>query len=126
MRLYKVVVLVNLALAIGFIFGSLWWEREVSRPRRELAVARRANILRQAGERSWSVKGVVRVMAPEVNLIFITHEEVPGRMEAMTMGFEVTDAQLLDELDSGDAVRFTLQEKGGRLRLVAIEKQGGP
>ena len=37
MRLYKVILLVNLAVGVGFLLGSLWWAQEVGRLRREVA-----------------------------------------------------------------------------------------
>ena len=40
MRLYKVILLVNLAVGVGFLLGSLWWAQEVGRLRREVAANR--------------------------------------------------------------------------------------
>jgi Cu/Ag efflux protein CusF len=56
----------------------------------------------------------------------VTHEAVPELMDAMTMGFEVADPRLLDGLQPGDAIRFTLRQDGQRLRIVAIEKETRP
>jgi Cu/Ag efflux protein CusF len=44
----------------------------------------------------------------------------------MTMDYDVADAALLDGLASGDAVRFTLREDGGRYTVVAIEEKRAP
>jgi Cu/Ag efflux protein CusF len=41
----------------------------------------------------------------------------------MTMAFEPEEPSLLNGLKGGDRVRFTLQEKGKRILLVAIEKE---
>jgi protein SCO1/2 len=67
----------------------------------------------------------VRVIVPDINRIIIDHENIPGLMEAMTMIFEPDDPQLLNGLAPGNQVRFTLQKRGERLLLVAIEKDGG-
>ncbi len=126
MRLYKVVLLVNLALGAGFLLSSLWWGREVGRLRHEIASAKQTSNTRPSSERRWSVEGIVRVVAPEINRIFIDHGEIPGLMEAMTMAFEPEDPNLLNGLNAGDRIRFTLQEKRNRLLLVAIEKESPP
>ncbi|HXH13270.1 MAG TPA: copper-binding protein [Alphaproteobacteria bacterium] len=126
MRLYKVVILVNLALGVGFVFGSLWWGREVGRLRREVELARPITLTRSPGERRWSVRGIVRVVAPEINRIFIDHENIPGLMQAMTMAFEPADPTLLNGVTPGDRIRFTLQEQANRLILVGIEKAVDP
>ena len=47
MRLYKVVLLVALALAIGVFFSWLWWGLVVKRLRHELTAASRLLIARK-------------------------------------------------------------------------------
>lgn len=125
MRLYKVIILVNLALGVGFVFGSLWWGREVGRLRREVELAKSSSMARPAGERRWSVHGIVRVVAPEINRIFIEHADIPGLMEAMTMSFEPADPALLNGVVPGDRIRFTIQEQDQRFILVSLEKVAG-
>jgi Cu/Ag efflux protein CusF len=122
MRLYKVVLLVNLAVGVGFLLGSLWWGPEVGRLRREVASSRQGAIVRPSAEESWLAHGVVRVLAPEINRIFIDHGDIPGLMEAMTMAFEPEDPKMFNGLAPGDQIRFTLRKKGERLILVAIQK----
>lgn len=126
MRLYKVILLVNLALGVGFLLGSLWWGQEVGRLRREVTAIRQGTNARPSAEGSWSARGIVRVIAPEINRIFIDHGDIPGLMEAMSMAFEPADPKMFNGLAPGDEVRFTLQRKGERLMLVAIEKGGNP
>jgi Cu/Ag efflux protein CusF len=130
MRLWKVVVLVNLALGLGLGLGYLRWGREVRDLQREVAAARRAAAEAQArarsAERSWTAEGIVRSVLPRLGVAFITHEAIPDLMEGMTMGFEAEDPGILDGVRAGDPVRFTLVEKGGRLYLVAIEKTPRP
>jgi Cu/Ag efflux protein CusF len=126
MRLYKVMLLVNLAVGVGFLFGSLWWGQELARLRREVTAFRQTTITRPAAEGNWSTYGIVRVVAPEINRIFIDHADIPGFMEGMTMAFEPGDSRMLNGLAPGDQVRFTIQQKGERLVLVSIEKGGNP
>lgn len=122
MRLYKVIILLNIALGIGFLAGYHWWGQEVIRLKRELSTAKQAAPARPAGERSWMVRGIVRGVAAELNLIFLTHEEIPGLMGAMTMGFHTSDPKLLRGLGPGDRVEFTLRESSSQLLVVALRK----
>jgi Cu/Ag efflux protein CusF len=124
MRLWKVIVLLNLALGMGIGLGYLRWAREVRALQDEIARLR-ADATRPDPS-SWTVRGIVRSVIPKLGAVFLTHEAMPGLMEAMTMGFEAEDPKLLDGLLPGDAVRFTVRRDGERLVLVAIEKQRTP
>lgn len=126
MRPYKVIILVNLAIGVGFLLGSLWWGREVGRLRHELTALQQETVARPSAQGPWSAEGIVRVVAPEINRIFIDHAEIPGLMEAMTMAFEPEDPRLLNGVSPGDQVRFSLRQKAGRLILVGIEKSNSP
>jgi Cu/Ag efflux protein CusF len=124
MRLWKVIVLMNLALGVGVGLGYLRWAREVRALQDEIARLR-AEATRP-GPSSWTVRGIVRSVIPQLGAVFLTHEAMPGLMEAMTMGFEVENPKLLDGLAPGDPVRFTVRKHGERLVMVAIEKQPAP
>ena len=126
MRLWKVVVIVNLALVIGVGLGYLRWGHEARQLGQELAAARQALLERPAVGRSWTVRGIVRLVLPNVGGIFLTHETIPGLMAGMTMGFQAEDAKILAGLQPGDRVRFTVRLKGEQLTLVAIEKDARP
>ena len=78
------VLLVNLTLALGVGWGYLWWGRQVVRLQRELVAARAQGL---AAEREWTVNGVVRAILPDLDVVVLTHEEIPGYMVPMTMGF---------------------------------------
>jgi Cu/Ag efflux protein CusF len=126
MRLYKVILLVNLAVGVGFLLGTLWWAQEVGRLRREVIAKGQGVSARSSIEGRWSAQGIVQVVAPEINRIFIQHGDIPGLMEAMSMAFEPQDPKMLNGLAPGDQVHFTLQKKGERLMLVTIEKGWSP
>jgi Cu/Ag efflux protein CusF len=124
MRLWKVVLLLNLALAVGVGLGYLRWAREVRGLRDE--VVRLRTEAARPNPQSWTVRGIVRSTIPKLGAIFLTHEAMPGLMDAMTMGFEAEDPKLLDGLAPGDPVRFTVRRDGERLVLVTIEKTRTP
>jgi len=120
MAVWRVVLLLNLALAVGMGWGYLWWGRDVSRLTRELAEARAA----AAGPREYRAEGVVRAVLPDINVMVITHDEIPGYMPAMTMGFRAVSPKIYEAVEVGDAVRFTLQGTPPNLAIVAVEKVG--
>jgi Cu/Ag efflux protein CusF len=124
MRLWKVVVLLNVALGVGIGLGYLRWAREV-RTLEEQVARLRAEAARGTAS-TWTVRGIVRAVVPQLGAIYLTHEAMPGLMEAMTMGFEAADRKLLNGLAPGDHVRFTVRRDGERLVLVSIEKLDAP
>lgn len=123
MRLWKVVVLLNVALVVGVGLGYLRWAREVRELRRDLGAARETASTRDAADRVWTVDGVVRVVLAGQGVVVLAHESIPGLMQGMTMGFPVQDSGILDGLAPGDPVRFTLRQRGERLVVLAIEKR---
>jgi Cu/Ag efflux protein CusF len=124
MRLWKVVVLLNIALAVGIGLGYLRWVKEVRNLRSEISRLR-AEAARP-NPQSWTVRGIIRSVVPKLGAVFLTHEAMPGLMDAMTMGFEVEEPKMLDGLVPGDPVRFTVRKDGDRLVLVTIEKLRAP
>lgn len=123
MRLWKAVALLNLALGIGLLVGYLWWGREATRLRGETTVTIQAGA---AGleEREWTARGVVRSVIPEINVLVLTHEDIPGFMPSMTMGFRAANPQLYAGLQVGDLIRFTLKGVPPNVMIVAITKEG--
>jgi len=122
MRLWRVIVLVNLALAVGLLFGYLAWGREAVRLEQELEQARRQQLV-VGSQRTWHSRGVVRAVLPELNVVVLTHEDLAGYMGAMTMGFRVHDPKLYEGLDIGDLVRFTLTGAPPNVEITAIAKE---
>jgi Cu/Ag efflux protein CusF len=122
MRLWRVVLLINLALGLGLMLGYLAWGRETERLSQELARARQQQVV--AGvERTWHSRGVVRAVLPELRVVVLTHEDLAGYMGSMTMGFRVHDPKLYEGLDIGDVVRFTLNGVPPNVEITAIAKQ---
>jgi Cu/Ag efflux protein CusF len=117
--LSKVVVLVNLALLLGIGWGYLLWGRQAARLQRELVAARS---LATGVEREWTINGVVRAILPELDVIVLTHEEIPGYMAPMTMGFRAVSPKIYEGVRIGDAVRFTLRGAPPNVKVVALEK----
>jgi Cu/Ag efflux protein CusF len=122
MRLWRVVVLVNLALGLGLLFGYLAWGRELTRLGQALEQARSQQVA-AGSPRTWHARGVVRAVLPELNVVVLTHEDLPAYMGAMTMGFRVHDPKLYEGLDIGDTVRFTLTGAPPNVEITAIAKE---
>jgi Cu/Ag efflux protein CusF len=121
MRPWRVVLLVNLALALGVGWGWVFWGQHSQRLARELQAARIA-ALTAGGEREFRGTGVVRADLGDIGLVVITHGEIPGYMPAMTMGFRVASRTLLEKIKPGDPVRFVLRGTPPNLLIVGIEK----
>ncbi len=122
MRLWRAVLLMNLALALGLMLGYLAWGRQLVLLEQELPGARR----QAAVPRTWTVRGVVRAVLPQANVVILTHEDIPGYMTSMTMGFTVKDPKLVQGLDIGETVRFTLSGVPPDLVITAITREGKP
>jgi len=123
--LWRVVLLVNLSLFVGLLLGFIAWGRQVVDLERELALARR-QASAAAVERTWTVRGVVRAVLPDMNVVVLTHEDIPGYMGPMTMGFRVHEPQLYRGLDIGENVRFTLKGVPPNLLITAIAREDTP
>lgn len=121
MRTWKVVLLVDLALLLGLGAGYLGWGRAAERLARDLAAARAAAPA-PGIEREWQVAGVVRAILPEINVLVITHEDIPGYMTSMTMGFRAAAPRIHQAVRVGDAVRFTLRGVPPNVAVTAIEQ----
>ena len=123
MRLWRVVLLVNLALLVGLLLGYLAWGRSLDESRRELAELR-GQIVPAGVERVLRARGVVRAVVPEINVIVLSHEEIAGFMPPMTMGFRAQEGKLLDGVQVGDVLTFTLRGVPPNLLLTELRKEG--
>jgi Cu/Ag efflux protein CusF len=122
MRLWRVILLVDLALALGLGAGYLWWGQQARRLALELETTRAAAAVTAGGEREYHATGVVRAGLPDLGVVVITHGEIPGYMPPMTMGFRAGAPNILDSVKPGDAVRFTLRGTPPNLAITAIDK----
>lgn len=118
MRVWRVVVLLNVTLAVGLGAGYVLWGRRADRLSRELVAAR----AQASGEREYRAEGVIRAVLPDSNLIVITHTEIPGYMAPMTMGFRAASPKILEAASIGDTVRFTLRGTPPNLVIVSLAK----
>ncbi len=124
MRLWRVVLLLNLAVGVGVLVGWLAWGQQIPRLERRLLESRQQMLI-VGGEQTWIVKGVVRAVIPEIQVVVLTHEEIPGFMPAgMTMGFKVQNSKVLERARVGDVVRFTLKGVPPAVQITALVKEG--
>jgi len=124
MRLWRVVLLLNLAVVVGVFVGWLAWGQQIPRLERRLLESQR-RVLVVGGEQTWIVKGVVRAVIPEIQVVVLTHDEIPGFMPAgMTMGFKVQNPNVLERARVGDVVRFTLTGVPPDVQITALVKEG--
>jgi Cu/Ag efflux protein CusF len=121
LSLWRAVLLMNLALALGVSIGYIAWGRHLSGMEAELALARQ-RIVPQGVERVFEGQGVVRALIQEINVVVLSHDEISGFMPPMTMGFRMEDPRLSQGLAVGDPVRFTLRGVPPNLVIVEIAK----
>ncbi len=70
-----------------------------------------------------SVHGVVKKINAASGSITLKHADIPNlEMSAMTMGFSVKDAAMLDGLTEGDHVMFQAIAEGGKFIIVSMKK----
>ncbi|MGA9780232.1 MAG: copper-binding protein [Limisphaerales bacterium] len=60
------------------------------------------------GTKSYSARGVVEKIAPDLSHITIHHQAIPGYMMEMTMDFTVKNTNELSGISPGDEITFTL------------------
>jgi Cu/Ag efflux protein CusF len=74
----------------------------------------------QKGAHTVVGEGKVIAVVPGSSEIVLTHGEIKGFMDAMTMGYQIAPASLLEGVQAGDAVRFTIDTE--QKAIVKIEK----
>jgi Cu/Ag efflux protein CusF len=67
--------------------------------------------------------GVIEALDRDKAKIKIKHEAIENYMDAMTMTFKAQDARLLENLQVGDKIDFTLEERAGIVTIIAIKKR---
>ncbi|MCP5517896.1 MAG: SCO family protein [Verrucomicrobiales bacterium] len=80
-----------------------------------------------SGTRTFEVKGEVRRLVPEGNVLVIKHEEIPGYMDAMTMPFQVKNPAEMAGIGIGDKLvfRMTVTEDDGWIDRIRVLERGG-
>jgi Cu(I)/Ag(I) efflux system protein CusF len=67
-------------------------------------------------------EGEIRKVDKETGKLTIKHGELKNiGMGAMTMAFKVREPAMLDQVKTGDKVRFTVEKVAGTLTVTAIE-----
>ena len=65
-------------------------------------------------------EGKVIAVVPSSSQIVVDHKEIPGFMDAMTMGYRIEPASLLEGVKAGDTIHFTIDTQ--QKAIVKIEK----
>jgi Cu/Ag efflux protein CusF len=123
MRLWRVVLLLNLALGLGVLVGYLTWGRALADLRAETD-ALRGQAVPAGVERVFRGRGVVRALVSEINVIVLSHEDIAGFMPPMTMGFRAQDPKLYEGVAVGDVVTFTLRGVPPNMTVTELRKEG--
>jgi protein SCO1/2 len=69
----------------------------------------------------YRVDGRVVSVDDEGRRIEIAHQDIDGFMPAMVMHFDVAEPALLEGVEPGVGVRFDLERRGARLRILKLE-----
>ena len=75
-------------------------------------------------ERTFTLQGQVLSLDTARKTLVVKHEEIKGFMPAMTMPYEVQDAEALDGLAPGDLINATLVVFSNGAHLTKINKVG--
>ena len=67
-----------------------------------------ASLRPKGAPKTVSAQGQVVALVPENSEVVLTHGEIKGFMEAMTMGYKVSSPSLLKSVKPGDTVQFTI------------------
>lgn len=70
----------------------------------------------------FSAHGVVAAVKKDASAVRITHEDIPGFMQAMTMEFQVKDPALLTAIQPEDEIDFTVEKTSDSLFITAIKR----
>jgi Cu/Ag efflux protein CusF len=78
-----------------------------------------ASLRPKGAPKSVSAQGQVVALVPENGEIVLTHGEITGFMEAMTMGYKVSSPSLLKIVKPGDSVQFTIDTERRVITKIA-------
>lgn len=70
----------------------------------------------------YSLEGEILSVDVPSKVVFVKHGDIPGYMEAMSMGYPVRDAKELEGLKEGDKIRADLvvEDGLGHLEKIAV------
>ena len=74
----------------------------------------------RAGQAAVVGEGKIIALVPSSQQVVVDHKAIAGFMDAMTMGYRVASLSLLQGLQPGDAVRFTIDTEQNP--IVKLEK----
>src|SRR5687768_6308876 len=66
-------------------------------------------------------RGLVLKVDPAASMVTVSHEPIPGFMDAMVMPFAVGDATQLADVRPGDRIAFRLKVRRDRTKIDRIE-----
>jgi Cu/Ag efflux protein CusF len=95
-------------LALGFVLGSC---------------AARKDDVPKAGIKQYTMHGQVAGLDAEQHVANIKHDEIPGFMGAMTMGYLVKDPAEFGKLTVGETFNATVYVQGDDLWVGNIRKE---
>jgi protein SCO1/2 len=75
--------------------------------------------------KEYSMRGEVTGLDAGGHVATIRHEEIPGFMGAMTMGYPVKDPSEFSSLSVGEAITATVYVKGDDMWVGNIQKRTG-
>ena len=78
-----------------------------------------ASLRPKGAPKSVSAQGQVVALIPDNGEIVLTHGEITGFMEAMTMGYKVSSPSLLKSVKPGDTVQFTIDTERRVITKIA-------
>ena len=126
---------------LGMIAGFVWWLRRRTQKiqaeeaagvirlplasargyrRRRLVALAAALALACGRQGTYEVHGLVREVDYTAKQATIEHEDIPGLMSAMTMGFDVPDPAVLAKLQPGERIVFELEVTEKSFRIVSV------
>jgi len=88
--------------------------------RRAFAALALALALACGRARTYEVHGTVLKVDADAMQATIEHDDIPGLMSAMTMGFDVPDPAVLNKLVPGERVTFDLEVTDKSFRIVGV------
>jgi protein SCO1/2 len=85
-----------------------------------------AGLLAAACATTYETRGLVLRVDPTASTVTVSHEAIPGYMDAMVMPFEVSDAKELSDVRPGDVVAFRLRPKASGTSIDRLKHLSAP